>query len=159
MEAHHQLIDKFYSSFQDQDPEGMISCYHPEVKFHDPAFGELEGRDMVGAMWKMLIERAKGDLAIHFDRVMADEVSGFCHWEAHYHFSKTQRKVHNQIQATFRFEDGLIIEHHDHFNLWKWARMALGLPGLFLGWTPAMQNKIKQTSRGFLKQYMSKNDG
>jgi len=154
MEAHHQIIDKFYSSFQDQNAEGMAECYHDKVSFNDPAFGDLNGKKEVSSMWKMLIERAKGDLAIHFDRVMADEVSGFCHWEAHYHFSKTGRKVHNEIQATFRFEDGKIIEHHDHFSLWNWCRMALGTPGLLLGWTPMMQQKVQNTSRQMLEKYM-----
>ena len=153
MEAHHQLIEKFYSSFQEHDASGMIECYHKDITFNDPAFGDLKGKE-VGAMWSMLIERAKRDLTIHSDRVMADEVGGFCHWEAHYHFSKTKRKVHNEIQATFRFKDGLIIEHHDHFNLWKWASMALGLPGLLLGWSPMIKNRIRNTSRGFLKSYM-----
>ncbi len=156
MEAHHQLIDKFYSSFQDHDHQGMIDCYHKDVVFEDPAFGELVGKERVSAMWKMLLERAKGDLIIHFDSVMADEIGGYCHWEAHYHFSKSQRPVHNEIRATFRFQDGLIIEHHDHFSLWNWARMALGPTGTWLGWSPMVQNKIRRSCIGQLNDYMGK---
>lgn len=154
MQAHHDLIEKFYSSFQEQDAVGMIACYHPQVKFHDPAFGDLSAEE-VAAMWTMLIERSKGDLVIHYDRVMADDVGGFCHWDAHYHFSKTKREVHNSIQATFRFKDGKIIEHHDHFSLWKWSSMALGISGTLLGWTPLIKNKIRKSTKDLLHQYMN----
>ena len=34
------------------------SCYHPEVKFSDPAFPDLKGNE-VGAMWSMLIDTLK----------------------------------------------------------------------------------------------------
>jgi hypothetical protein len=30
-------------------------------------------------------------------------------------------------------KEGLIIEHRDHFELWRWSRQALGLKGLLLG--------------------------
>ena len=156
MEAHHNLIEKFYSSFQDHNAAGMIECYHQQVSFQDPGFGELEGIERVGGMWEMLLERSKGNLVIHYDSVMADEVGGYCHWEAHYPFSQTGRKVHNKIQATFRFEDGKIIEHHDHFNLWKWSHMALGIQGLLLGWTPFVQGKIRSMAVGQLDKYLSK---
>ena len=153
MQEHHDLIEKFYTAFQEQDAETMASCYHEDITFTDPVFS-LKGKE-VGAMWAMLIERSKGNLVIHFDRVMADESGGFCHWDAHYPFSKTGRKVHNQIKATFRFQDGKIIEHHDHFDFWKWSRMALGLPGILLGWTPMIHNKVKTMANQSLKKYMA----
>ncbi len=54
-------------------------------------------------------------------------------------FSQTGRPVVNDVQATFRFQDGLIAEHHDDFDFHRWARQALGLPGLLLGWTPMLK--------------------
>ncbi|MEM9327138.1 MAG: nuclear transport factor 2 family protein [Bacteroidota bacterium] len=154
MEQHHNLIEKFYSAFQELDAETMLSCYHEEVTFQDPVFGQLDS-DQVRAMWPMLIERSGGDLAIHYDSVMADESGGYCHWEAHYTFSKTQRPVHNNIKAVFRFQDGKIIEHHDHFSFWTWASMALGLSGAVLGWSPLVRNKVRKTSLSLLEKYMN----
>ena len=155
MEAHHNLIERFYTAFQELDAAEMISCYHDQVSFQDPVFGELNS-EQVKAMWNMLIERSKGNLAIHYDSVMADEVGGFCHWEAHYTFSKTNRYVHNSIKAVFRFQDGKIIEHHDHFSFWSWASMALGFSGTILGWTPFMRNKVRKTSLDLLAKYMER---
>lgn len=149
------LIEQFYSAFQQNDAATMIACYHPEVTFEDPAFGKLKGNE-VASMWQMLLERGKGDIDIHFYDVQADEQAGRARWEAKYVFSKTGRKVHNKIAARFKFKEGKIIEHIDDFNLWRWSSMALGLPGTLLGFTPFMQNKIRNQTRGYLKKYMEK---
>lgn len=153
--SNQQLIRQFYESFQIGDAEKMIDCYHPEVIFEDPAFGQLNAAEATN-MWRMLIERGKGDIDIIFSDVQADEKKGSVHWEAKYPFSKTGRRVHNKIDAMFAFKDGKIIKHTDKFDLWKWSSMALGLPGKMLGWSPFMKNKIRQQSRGLLEKYMSK---
>ena len=49
--------------------------------------------------------------------------------------------------AAFRFEDGLIIDHRDSFDFWKWTRMALGVPGTLLGWSPIVQGKVRKQSK------------
>lgn len=153
--SNQQIIQQFYESFQKGDAEKMIACYHPEVVFEDPAFGQLNATEAAN-MWRMLIERGKGNIDIVFSDVQADEQKGSVHWEAKYPFSKTGRKVHNKIDATFVFQDGKIIKHTDKFDLWKWSSMALGLPGKLLGWSPFMKNKIRQQSRGLLEKYMGK---
>jgi len=38
-----KLIETFYTSFANLDAETMISCYHDEITFEDPAFGVLKG--------------------------------------------------------------------------------------------------------------------
>ena len=53
-----QLITRFYEAFQRLDAEAMARCYAPEVRFSDPAFGELNGDD-ARDMWRMLTSRAK----------------------------------------------------------------------------------------------------
>ena len=147
MHPNEQLIEKFYSSFQVLDAEGMTSCYHPEIVFSDPVFGNLSGAAAF-SMWKMLCSRAK-DLKISFADVHADDMTGTAHWEARYSFSKTGRSVHNVIEASFEFRDGRIVKHNDRFSLWKWAGMALGPTGLLLGWTPFLRGAIrKDASRG-----------
>ncbi len=64
-------------------------------------------------------------------------------------FSQTGNTVVNHIEADFRFRDGKIVEHNDHFDLWRWARQALGMKGVLLGWAPPVQNAIrKQAAKG-----------
>jgi len=149
------LIEKFYTAFQQKDWKTMQQCYHPEVEFSDPVFQKLKGREAL-AMWHMLVS-SSSDLQITYTDVEAKNDQGSCRWEAKYSFSKTNRKVYNQIHARFLFKDGLIIQHNDTFDLWKWSRMALGLPGLMLGWTPWMKGKIRKMAVGSLQSFISKN--
>jgi len=147
MHPNAELIERFYSSFAAKDAGGMRACYHKDVVFSDPVFPHLEG-DRARAMWSMLVARGK-DLKVVASNVSADDKTGRAHWDADYTFSKTKRPVHNSIDATFEFRDGLIIKHTDRFDLWKWTRMALGAPGVLLGWTPIIQNKVRdQADKG-----------
>ena len=147
MQAHTALITRFYTAFSQRDAAGMAACYHPEVRFSDPAFPQLRGAE-ASAMWAMLLARGK-DLQLTFSDVSADAEQGRAHWNATYTFSKTGRKVLNRIDASFRFQDGLIIEHRDHFHFARWARQALGLPGLVLGHTGFLQRKVQaEAARG-----------
>ncbi|MEQ9424553.1 MAG: nuclear transport factor 2 family protein [Cyclobacteriaceae bacterium] len=147
-----QVIQEFYSAFQAGDAEKMVSHYADNVQFEDPAFGRLSGEDAAN-MWRMLIERSKGQLQIEFSDIKqnGDEVTA--HWEAKYPFSKTGRFVHNIIEATFEFNGDKIIKHTDDFNFWRWSHMALGLPGKLLGWSPILQNKVKKQCLDLLDKY------
>lgn len=152
MNSYEQLIRDFYTAFQVRDGERMSTCYHEQAVFSDPAFGRLHGRE-VGAMWRMLCERGR-DLDISFSHVHADDQKGSAKWEARYTFSSTKRRVHNIIDARFAFKDGKIIEHHDNFNFWRWASMALGPLGTLLGWTPIVHNKVRRQARQGLETFM-----
>ncbi|MGQ0604112.1 MAG: nuclear transport factor 2 family protein, partial [Anaerolineales bacterium] len=145
------LIENLYSSFQRRDHAGMAVCYHPAATFEDGAFS-LKGKE-VPAMWHMLCEGGK-DLEVTFSGIEAYATTGRAHWEARYTFSTTGRKVHNIIDAWFRFKDGLIIEHRDSFDFWRWSRMALGPSGVLLGWTSLMQNRVQRTARGRLEKFI-----
>ena len=154
-EANRALITTFYQAFQRLDAEAMAACYSDDVLFSDPAFGELRGRD-AGDMWRMLTTRAK-DFSLTFDSVQADERAGSAHWVATYLFSQTGNTVVNDIQARFVFRDGKICEHHDHFDLWRWSRQALGAPGVLLGWSPLIQNKVRQQAFKGLRAFQQAN--
>jgi ketosteroid isomerase-like protein len=154
--ANEEVINKFYEAFAKRDHEGMASCYHDEIRFSDPVFPNLEG-PAAGAMWRMLCERG-ADLVIEHSKVSASDTEGSAHWDARYTFSATGRKVLNRIDASFRFKDGKIIQHDDVFDLWAWSRMALGLPGMLLGWTPIIRNKVQGQAGGQLKRFMEKNN-
>jgi ketosteroid isomerase-like protein len=147
------LISRFYEAFNRLDAEAMAACYAEDVLFSDPVFGELRGRQ-AGDMWRMLTSRAK-EFSIRFDSVRADDHSGRAHWMATYLFSQTGRTVVNDIQARFVFRDGKIAEHHDHFDLWRWSRQALGTKGLLLGWTPFVQQAIRAQAHKGLKAFQA----
>jgi ketosteroid isomerase-like protein len=151
--AHEKLIRSFYTAFQNKDWKGMQACYHNDIVFSDPVFQNLKGGE-AKAMWHMLISSAR-DLTIQFNSVQAANNFGSCHWEAHYSFSRTGRKVHNIIDARFKFKDSLIVHHSDTFNLWKWSKMALGMSGTLLGWSPIVRNKIRGSARSGLNKFIA----
>lgn len=147
MHANAALIERFYTAFAHRDAAGMAACYHPQVRFSDPAFPDLRG-PQAAAMWAMLVARGK-DLQVQFSDIAADDHAGGAHWDATYTFSKTGRRVLNRIDTRFRFRDGLIVEHIDDFSFPRWARQALGLPGLLLGHTAFLQRKVQlEAARG-----------
>lgn len=154
MHANAELIAHFYTCFQQKDYVGMQACYHSEATFSDPAFGDLDAKQ-VRAMWQMLITSA-ARLEVKFSDIEANNAVGKCQWEAFYDFSQTGRPIHNIIQAKFEFKDGKIWKHTDNFDLWKWLHQAMGLKGLLFGWLPATQNKVKATAKGRLEKYMNK---
>ncbi|MHC6227166.1 nuclear transport factor 2 family protein [Pseudomonas sp. X10] len=152
-DTNHALITRFYQAFQRLDAEAMVACYSDDIVFSDPAFGTLRGKD-VGDMWRMLATRAKS-FSLTFDNVRADEQSGGAHWVATYLFSQTGRTVVNDIQARFVIRDGLVCEHHDSFDLWRWSRQALGMPGLLLGWSPIVRSKVRQQALKGLRTFQA----
>ncbi|KAA6346349.1 hypothetical protein EZS27_006131 [termite gut metagenome] len=149
------LINKFYQSFASGDVESMITCYHDDVVFHDPAFGTLHG-ERAKSMWRMLLNRADGNIKIQFRNVEANDISGRADWLAEYHYGPHKRKVINNVSAKFEFKDGKIIKHTDHFDLWKWTKQALGTTGYLLGWSTFMKNKIQKMTNDSLAKFISK---
>lgn len=147
MHTNEELIQKFYSAFQNLDAANMAACYAHDVQFSDPVFPCLQGQE-ASDMWRMLCVRAQ-DFSLQFDGIVADDKSGRAHWIATYTFSPTGPRVVNHIQASFEFKDGKILSHQDRFDLWKWSRQALGIKGLLLGWSPLLKHAIqKQAGRG-----------
>jgi hypothetical protein len=144
------LIQRFYQAFQQRDAAGMAACYHAQAKFRDPVF-ELEGQQ-IGKMWKMLCSRG-AELRIEFGNVSVDAATASADWQAWYTFSATHRPVHNVIHARFRFADGLIVEHIDEFNFWRWSRQALGTAGLLLGWSPIIRAKVRSEAARALERF------
>ena len=153
------LIKRFYKAFAELDSATMVASYAPDAFFEDPVF-TLNGRDEIGSMWTMLAEnvKAKGRDAwkLEASGISADATHGKAHWEPHYRFSATGRLVHNIVDAEFMFKDGLIIDHRDRFNFWRWSRQALGAPGLVLGWTPIVRNKVRATAAANLAAFVAR---
>jgi ketosteroid isomerase-like protein len=150
MHANAALLERFYGAFSRRDGAAMAACYHPQAHFTDEVF-DLRG-PQVGAMWRMLCERG-ADLRVQASGIEADDRRGSAHWEAWYSFSATGRPVHNVIDASFEFQDGLILRHVDRFGFWRWSRQALGTPGLLLGWSGLLRKKVRATAARSLERF------
>lgn len=150
-DANRELIERLYAAFGRCDGAAMSACYAPGAHFHDPAFGDLEGPE-IGAMWRMLTGRAT-DLKIELHEHDADAEAGSAHWIARYTFS-TGRPVVNDIQARFRFADGLIVDHVDDFDFRRWARQALGPMGHLVALLPPLRAKAHAQARGQLDEFI-----
>ena len=148
------LIERFYAAFGERDGAAMAACYAPGVRFSDPVFPELRGAE-AGAMWRMLTGQSK-DLRIELLEHEADDERGSARWRAEYTFTQTGRPVVNDVRASFRFADGRIVEHEDRFDFYRWARQALGPPGVLLGWTPLVRSAVRRRARAALDEFLAR---
>lgn len=131
----------------------MQDCYAADATFSDPVFTDLNATE-VRAMWAMLVKNGK-DMRLEFKNIKGTENGATAEWDAWYTFSKTGNKVHNSVKADFQIENGKIVKHTDHFDFYKWAKQALGLTGVLLGWASFFHNKISTTARKGLQSYMA----
>jgi ketosteroid isomerase-like protein len=155
MISNEQLINQFYTAFQNKDYTVMQACYADHAKFSDPVFVDLNAGE-VRAMWEMLCKNGK-DLKLTFDQVQVNGNIVTANWTAIYTFSKTGKKVKNKINASFTIENGLIVSHKDQFDLYAWGRQAFGFTGWIIGWTDVFRNKIQETAMKNLAKFMTQN--
>lgn len=154
MTPNEALIHQFYTAFQQKDVKTMQNSYDDQAIFNDAVFINLDAQQ-VRAMWQMLLSRSE-DMKMTFGKVKEDGDKVTAYWEAHYTFTATGKKVINKIDAEFEIKDGKIIRHADTFNFHKWARQAFGSGGLLLGWTNVFKEKVRQTAKKKLDEYMLK---
>jgi hypothetical protein len=149
-------IEKFYAAFARLDGEAMQACYAPDAQFDDEVFS-LRGPREIGGMWRMLCDTTKAKGLAHWKLELSQVTERSAHWDAHYLFSATGRKVLNRIDAEFAFDgQGLITRHRDRFDFWSWSRQALGLPGVLLGWSPFLRQKVRAQAAASLKRFLAK---
>lgn len=104
MQSNAEVIHQFYTAFQQRDYKTMNECYCDDIVFSDPAFGLLRGEE-VKYMWEMLCKNAT-DFSLTFSNIqLLDEEYATCNWVATYTFSKTGRKVVNNIKAFMKLKD------------------------------------------------------
>lgn len=149
-----ELVSQFYNALAARDGDAMAACYHDDIVFEDPAFGELSGSDP-GDMWRMLCS-SDTDLAVTHTLGAVTETTASANWVAKYTFTATGRAVTNNVAASMKFRDGKIIDHRDVFDFWEWSSQALGAPGKFLGWTPFLKAKVQKTTRENLDTFQAK---
>ena len=93
-------------------------------------------------MRRILTGRAR-DLEIDLREHDAGERTGTAHWISRYTFN-TGRKVENDIQTRFDFDDnGLIADHVDDFDFHRWASQALGPKGHLVALLPPLRSKAR----------------
>ena len=147
-------VERFYAAFARLDGAAMQACYAPDATFDDEVFS-LKGQAQIGGMWRMLCDTAKG--MAQWKLVVSDITAHSAHWEAHYMFSATGRLVHNKVDAAFTFDgNGRITTHRDCFDFWTWSRQALGAPGLLLGWSSFLRNKVRAQAAASLQRFLAK---
>jgi ketosteroid isomerase-like protein len=153
MSDNKAIIEKFYTAFSQKDYATMNACYADDIIFSDPVFLILKNEE-VKAMWEMLCKNAK-DFSLKFSNIeLLDEEYATCKWTATYTFSKTGRKVVNNVKAFMKFQDGKIIEHSDGFRLSTWLAQAMGWKGVLFGWTGFMKRAVQKTARRNLNKFM-----
>lgn len=157
MQTNQQIIERFYTAFQQLDYKTMQDCYSDDIVFSDPVFLLLRGEE-VKAMWEMLCRNAK-DFSLTFSDIeLLDEEYATCRWTATYTFSKTGNRVVNHIKAFMRLREGKIIEHSDGFRLSTWIGQALGWKGVLFGWTGFMKRAVQKNARKNLYRFMQKKE-
>ena len=145
------LIDQFYHAFAAGNAARMNDCYSGDIVFQDPVFGKLQGQRAKN-MWTMLLQNR--DIKISFGNVQVTEDIGSAEWTAVYTFTRTGRKVINEVSARFKFSDGKIISHTDTFDFWKWAGQALGTRGYLFGWMPAFRKGVHRQAVAALDRFL-----
>src|SRR5919109_802291 len=122
MHNNGKVLQQLFAAVNAHDHAAIAACYHSDAVFRDIAF-DLHGAREIHAMWHMI---CSGDLTATVHTLEADGDKGRAQVTDEYTFSETGRKVCNPIESSFRFRDGLIIEHCDECDPRNWAAMALG---------------------------------
>jgi SnoaL-like domain len=149
-----QTIERLYAAFASLDAKGMAACYADDALFEDEAFS-LRGRHQIGGMWSMLIDAIRKQGRRDWKLEVSAITDSTAHWEPTYRFSATGRLVHNVIDAEFEFDSNdLIKRQRDRFDFWRWSRQALGTPGLLLGWSGFLRNKVRRGAARQLDKYL-----
>ena len=62
------------------------------------------------------------------------------------------RRRRETESVTFRFEGGLIKDHHDEFDFTRWARQAIGVMGLL----PPVRSAVRRRARAGLDEFIAR---
>lgn len=149
-----------YAAFARLDGDVMAACHAEAARFTDEVF-DLQGRQQPGGLWRMLCSaagaKAPADWKMETSGISEQGGRGRAHREARCRFSATGRLVHHSIEAEFEFDKaGLILRHRDRFDFWRWARQALGTPGLLLGWASFLRAKVRAQAAPDLQCFLGR---
>lgn len=151
-------LEDFFAAFKRLDSLEMSKLYAANATFSDEVF-KLQGRDEISRMWTMLVSNIlrKGRETWNLSYVVESDTS--VSWEATYLFGATGRVVINRVRSQFVFDaDGNVCQQVDTFNFWRWSRQALGLVGVFLGWSPLLKKSVRSKALENLVHFSKKKD-
>ena len=117
-------------------------------------FGELNG-DSVKKMWEMLLSNKDAQFKLTFSDIHEKNNFVYAKWQASYYYGPHKRFVVNSVNAKFKFSENKIILHEDQFNLWKWSKQAIGLPGVILGWSNFFKSKLQTEANKKLNKFIN----
>lgn len=150
-----ELVSAFYEAMKARDYRTMASLYAINAVFSDPVFPSLSGFE-AGKMWEMLLKSAK-DMEVEYKILDHGKDKAKVRWVANYTFSRTGRKVRNEVVSTFEILDGQILTQRDRFNFGKWSRQALGFFPWLLGFTGVTQKKVQESAGRNLNDFIRAN--
>lgn len=150
-----EVVSAFYEAMKVRNYQTMASLYAINAVFSDPVFPSLSGFE-AGKMWEMLLKSGK-DMEVEYEILDHGKDKARVRWMARYTFSKTGRKVRNEVISTFEILEGKILTQRDRFNFRKWSRQALGFFPWLLGFTGVTQKKVQETAERGLNEFIRKN--
>jgi ketosteroid isomerase-like protein len=129
-----KVAGDFYAALARGDAKGMAAQYDPQVKFHDPLFGNLKGSKEVMGMWNTIMPAANPKTFKIEPKVQPNPTQNAdgswnvkVHWDAHYDLGK--RHVDNHSDSTLTIRNGKIVQQRDDWDLDAWTKQALPLAG------------------------------
>lgn len=155
MKKSKEIVTTFYEAMKARDYKTMASLYAINAVFSDPVFPSLSGFE-AGKMWEMLLKTGK-DMEVEYKILHHGKDEARVRWVARYTFSRTGRKVRNEVVSTFELLDGQILTQRDRFNFRKWSRQALGFFPWLLGFTGVTQKKVQETAERGLNDFIRAN--
>jgi ketosteroid isomerase-like protein len=132
-----KLAHQFFRHLANRDLPGMMTCYHPEIRYRNP-FIELQG-DEVATMWQMGW-RCLPDVQVLYKD--SDIRVNFAYWQAVYIYPPTGRCVKHRLSTTLTFAEGKIIQQIDYFDLHEWAEQSYGCLGKIVGGWKLFKNQL-----------------
>lgn len=143
---------RFFDAFAVGDWHAMGRLYAPQARFSDPLFPQLDA-EQVRALWQMLLTQAQGFRLSYRIDAESDHAARVL-WVAHYLYGR--RPVVNRVVSEMQLGAGCILVQNDHFNLWRWARQALGLTGWLLGGTPLLRRRLRREAAVRLQAFIAR---
>ncbi|KIM24981.1 hypothetical protein M408DRAFT_331453 [Serendipita vermifera MAFF 305830] len=160
MSAHsgQELVERYLAAYKAGDLQAMEACMDPEFTFSDPAFPHLDTKHAKGMFAMFINNRDTNKMEVEYTDIKkgTNDLTYTATYTVKYLFAG--RPVTNVIRPTFTISPttNLLLTQVDDFPFYPWARQALGLPGLLLGWSGYLQGKVQQTAGSRLEHSMKK---
>ena len=151
MHPNVELIENFTRPSLAATMPACSRCYDPAVDFADPVFTVQANVHTPCGTCSSAEARPSRSPSTRFKPTTQVEART---GKRSIIFRRPKRPVLNIIDAEFKFRNGKIYWHRDHFDFWKWSRQALGTSGMLLGWSPILHNRVRKTASANLDKFI-----